>query len=230
MKGSMSCHRAEELLSDHLEGTLGEPLLADLTSHLARCEACRVLRETLEEVVRALCTQAAVEPPADLAERAATAAWVQGRLPRPIPLSRPSWKASFLPLPLAAALVTALSTTLLLAAPGSDPVRAALRLAERTVTAREYLLERKDRLVEDIRILRVVIATALEGRLDRVNDRVDDYRRLMERRPGNQGVEPHRRGRRGLGSDSRVAERSLGFQNFQQAGAVVESVRFGGRS
>ena len=39
-----------------------------------------------------------------------------------------------------------------------------------------YLLERKDRLVEDVRMLRVVIGAAFEGRVDRVNDRVDDYR------------------------------------------------------
>ena len=47
---------------------------------------------------------------------------------------------------------------------------------------RVYLDERKDRLVEDVRILRVVVGAAFEGRLDRVNDRVEDYRRLLERR------------------------------------------------
>jgi hypothetical protein len=52
----------------------------------------------------------------------------------------------------------------------------------RTARAGAYLAERKDHLVEDFRLLRVVIATAFEGRLDRVNDRVEDYRRLIERR------------------------------------------------
>jgi hypothetical protein len=33
-----------------------------------------------------------------------------------------------------------------------------------------------------VRILRVVVGAAFEGRLDRVNDRVEDYRRLLERR------------------------------------------------
>ena len=62
------------------------------------------------------------------------------------------------------------------------PTRAATRLVDRTVTAGSFLLERKDRLVEDVRILGVVIGTAFEGRLDRMNDRVNDYRQLLERR------------------------------------------------
>ena len=45
-----------------------------------------------------------------------------------------------------------------------------------------YVAEKKDRLVEDFRMLRVVVGTAFEGRVDRVNDRVEDYRRLLERR------------------------------------------------
>ncbi|HEV7502664.1 MAG TPA: hypothetical protein VGQ33_21755, partial [Vicinamibacteria bacterium] len=49
-----------------------------------------------------------------------------------------------------------------------------------------YVVEKKERLVEDFRLLRVVISTAFEGRLDRVNDRVDDYRRLLERRQNEQ--------------------------------------------
>ena len=53
---------------------------------------------------------------------------------------------------------------------------------DRTVTAGSFLLERKDRLVEDVRILGVVIGTAFEGRLDRMNERVNDYRQLLERR------------------------------------------------
>ncbi|MET0554744.1 MAG: hypothetical protein ABW221_17010, partial [Vicinamibacteria bacterium] len=39
-----------------------------------------------------------------------------------------------------------------------------------------------ERIVEDLRMLRVMIATAFEGRVERVNDRVDDYRRLLEKR------------------------------------------------
>ena len=44
------------------------------------------------------------------------------------------------------------------------------------------LRDARRRGVEDVRILRVVVGAAFEGRLDRVNDRVEDYRRLLERR------------------------------------------------
>ena len=66
---------------------------------------------------------------------------------------------------LAAALAVAVTGGVMLAqsAVGS-PVRAADRVVERTVNAGAYLAERKDRLVEDFRILRVVIGTAFEGR------------------------------------------------------------------
>ena len=50
------------------------------------------------------------------------------------------------------------------------------------MNAAVFVQERTVRLVEDLRMLRVVIATAFEGRVDRVNDRVDDYKRLLEKR------------------------------------------------
>ena len=43
-------------------------------------------------------------------------------------------------------------------------------------------MERKDRIVEDVRILGVVLGAAFEGRIERVNERVEDYRRLLDRR------------------------------------------------
>jgi hypothetical protein len=61
-------------------------------------------------------------------------------------------------------------------------LRQGKRLVERASNAGVYVMERKDRLLEDVRILRVVVSAAFEGRLDRVNDRVEDYRRLLERR------------------------------------------------
>ena len=67
------------------------------------------------------------------------------------------------------------------------PTRAAQRLVGQTVTAGSSLMERKDRLVEDVRILGVVLGTAFEGRLERVNERVEDYRRLLDRRRGDPG-------------------------------------------
>jgi hypothetical protein len=62
------------------------------------------------------------------------------------------------------------------------PTRAAQRIVGQTVNAGTSLMDRKDRLVEDVRLLGVVVGTAFEGRLDRVNERVEDYRRMLERR------------------------------------------------
>ena len=75
----------------------------------------------------------------------------------------------------------ALGTALLVVGPERG-ARAAQRLVGQTVTAGSNLLERKDRLLEDVRVLGVVLSTAFEGRIDRVNERVDDYKRLLERR------------------------------------------------
>jgi hypothetical protein len=79
---------------------------------------------------------------------------------------------------------------LLIGSPAGGSALEASRLTAKTVNAREYLLERGDRLVEDLRLLRLVVSTAFEARLERVNDRVEDYRRLLERRrerhPGDQ--------------------------------------------
>jgi hypothetical protein len=81
----------------------------------------------------------------------------------------------------------------------------AARIVDRTVNASAYILERKERLVEDVRLLRVVIGTAFEGRLDRMNDRVDDYRRLLEKRRANE--EKKSGGRATFGQDPRIAAR-----------------------
>jgi hypothetical protein len=82
----------------------------------------------------------------------------------------------------AAALALVVTAGLVMAAGSVPGAPARPRLGQRLSNATGYLVERKDRLVEDLRLLRVVVSTAFEGRLDRVNDRVDDYRRLLERR------------------------------------------------
>jgi len=178
MKDEAHCRRAEELFSDDLEGSLDVVLKDDLHAHLATCAQCRALRAALTEVVEVLREGTAVpEPAAALAERAASAALRRvRRAPPVVPL--PFWLQ-------AAAAVLAVATTagsLALVRSGVEPGAAALRLKARTVSAGTYLQEKTDRLLEDVRLLRVVITTAFEGRLERVNDRVDDYRRLMERR------------------------------------------------
>jgi hypothetical protein len=188
-RDALDCARAEELFSDHLEGVLEDPLRADLARHLAVCAECASLRRALEEVVSALRAAPELEPAADLAERAAEAALRGARLRRwpSVPGAVREWMGSRsldLVRGLAAALTVATTAAILLAGGAATPARAATRAVERTINAGSYLIERKERLVEDFRILRVVIATAFEGRLDRVNDRVDDYRRLLERRRG----------------------------------------------
>jgi hypothetical protein len=171
------CARAEELLSDHLDGTL-DPLLArELEDHLRACAACARLRDALAEVVDALRSSPAVEPSADLAARVARAAILHAQQQRVARLTprMPAW------LQAVAAGLSILTTAGILVAHGGT-ARAAGRLVERTTSAGTYVLEKKDRLLEDFRILRVVVGAAIEGRLDRVSDRVEDYRRLLERR------------------------------------------------
>lgn len=177
MTPSLDCARAEELLSDHLEGILDPVLARELEDHLRSCAACRDLREALAEVVEALRSQPAVEPAAGLAARVARAAILHAQQQRVARLTprMPAW------LQAVAAGLSILTTVGILVAQGGT-ARAAGRLVERTTSAGTYVLEKKDRLLEDFRILRVVVGAAIEGRIDRVSDRVEDYRRLLERR------------------------------------------------
>lgn len=171
------CARAEELLSDHVDGTL-DPLLArELEEHLRSCAACGVLRDALAEVVDALRSSPAVEPSADLAARVARAAILRAEQQRVARLTprMPAW------LQAVAAGLSIVTTAGVLVLHGGT-ARAAGRLVERTTSAGTYVLEKKDRLLEDFRILRVVVGAAIEGRIDRVSDRMEDYRRLLERR------------------------------------------------
>ena len=64
--------------------------------------------------------------------------------------------------------------------------------AQRASNLGAWALERKDRLVEDLRILRVVVSTAFEGRLD-----LEDYKRVLERRKSNDPVRKKKDGAQG---------------------------------
>jgi hypothetical protein len=198
----MNCNEAQELLSDHLEGSLDRLLAADLDAHLAACAECRALRAALAEVVTTLRGAAELEPPAGLAERAARAALLAPplRAVAPRPAVPPAvWLA-------AAGLAAALGTGLYYGQrAGLDPLGAGRRVVERSVNAGAYLLERKDRLVEDVRLLRVVIGTAFEGRVERVNDRVDDYRRLLEKRRESEREQQRKGGAAAIPSPIRSA-------------------------
>ena len=186
MSRPLVCEQFEERLTDYLEGGLDGRSRADLEAHLSKCDACRPLLEALREVVAALRSVPVLEPSADLAARAAEAALRsaprRALVAARMRLTPPAWL-----LATAAGATLAMTASVLLLS-GSSRAPGRLRVAERTGNAAAYLAERKDRLVEDIRILRVVIGTAFEGRLDRVNDRVDDYRRLLEKRRAAEAV------------------------------------------
>lgn len=191
----MDCPRVEELLSDHLDGTLGEPLASELRAHLRGCPDCRELYAALREVVAALHALPILSAPRGLAQRAAAAAWVPASgaqasvAPGPVERMRDARARMPVWMQAAAALVAVL-TSVVLVTGAAAPRRAGSRLIERAYHAGAYLTERRDRLVEDVRLLRVVVETAFEGRVDRVTDRVDDYRRLLARRKALQQANP----------------------------------------
>jgi hypothetical protein len=193
MSRGMACDRASELLGDDLEGTLDGVLAAELASHLAGCPDCRELRAALADVTLFL-REPTVDAGADLAERVARVSWAIGRAPllraqrsRAWANAAATWAGWLTEVPfavqgVAAALALVLTAGLVMAASSAPGSPARPRIAQRFSEAAVYVLERKDRVVEDFRLLRVVVATAFEGRVDRVNDRVEDYRRLLDRR------------------------------------------------
>lgn len=193
---NMDCPRAHELLSDHLEGALNEILHGEVEAHLAGCADCRALREALGQVVEVLHAFPDLEPSRGLVDRV-VAATRDIRTPRlaPVPVPVivrpaiviPSWMQAAA----AGFAMVALGILLLVVGPDAS-ARAATRLVDRTVNAGSALLERKDRLVEDVRLLGVVLSTAFEGRLEKVNERVEDYRRLLERRREEAGGDSKR--------------------------------------
>jgi hypothetical protein len=64
-----------------------------------------------------------------------------------------------------------------------------------------------------------VIGTAFEGRLDRVNDRVDDYRRLLEKRRAAEAVRKTQGFLQNNGSPALVT--AVGDPEAAQAAAVA---------
>jgi len=213
----MDCRRAEELLSDRLDGSLHPILAAELEGHLAACERCRQLAEALAFVVESLRSAPELEPPVGLAERAARAARLaplalDHRLAhlrrRPVEIRPalviPPW------LNAAAAGFALIALGMALAVVGPERgARAAQRLVGETVSAGSSLLERKDRLVEDVRVLGVVLGTAFEGRIERVNERVNDYKRLLEERKSDEPSEPSEPSERRQNRETLLDERKL---------------------
>jgi hypothetical protein len=204
---SMDCRRAEELFSDQLDGSLHPLLRGELERHLAACGDCRRLFEAVTGIVQELRTLAAPAPPAGLAERAARHALAAARPVEIRPaLVLPHW----LQVAAAGFALIALGTALAVIGP-ERPTRAAQRLVSQTELVSSALIEHKDRLVEDVRLLGAVLSTAFEGRLEKVEERVEDYKRLLERRNAGprRAPEPKQgRGRRPDGVDVAQALRT----------------------
>jgi hypothetical protein len=141
-----------------------------------------------------------VAPSSSLALRVAEAALradkkVVAFAPRPKPAAPATPRVAVLPAwaqSLAAGLALVTLGALLMTTRSEGPRRAASQIVGATVSTGAYLAERKDRLVEDVRVLRVVLETAFEGRVERVNERVEDYKKLLERRKGNAPTEDGR--------------------------------------
>lgn len=189
----MDCRRVEERLSDHLEGALDSVIDAEVRAHIEGCDGCRELRGAMSEVIEALRDAPEMEPSADLAARVAAAVLRAGRPRKPRRIGLPSFTG--LPpwvLATAALLALALSTGLVTASGGKGPLGHTGRLAQRVSAVGIYIAEKKDRIAEDFRMLRVVVGTAFEGRVDRVSDRVDDYKKLLERRQRDEQLERSR--------------------------------------
>lgn len=182
MSGALDCTRAEELFSDFREGTLPEPLRADVAAHLASCASCRALQEAFDDVLGVLHAPLDLEPSGTLAARVAEASWRRGRA-TVVAMRRPRVRVPLQVHALAAGLAAvATAAVFFFQQAPARPAGVAGRVKERTVNVAASAQEHAQRLVEDLRMLRVMIATAFEGRVDRVNDRVDDYRRLLEKR------------------------------------------------
>jgi len=189
---ALRCDEVNELLSDDLEGALDRAAAADVAFHLAGCVECRALRLAMADVT-SLLRAPAIEAATDLADRVARGSWIAARTPIVRAQRKRAWanaaatwagwltEVPFAVQAVAAALALVVTAGLVMAA-GSAPGPARPRLGQRIADATVYVVERKDRLVEDFRLLRVVVSTAFEGRLARVHDRVDDYRRLLEQR------------------------------------------------
>lgn len=180
----MVCERARELFTDHLEGRLDPSLRQAVHGHLVTCGTCAALRAAFGEVVDTLRSAPELPVPLGLVERVVEAT---RRLPRPPalrPLRMPLWMQ-------AAAAVLALALTggvlaLLRPETQANLTRFWLRAQRFGV----YAAERRDRAVEELRLLRVLVGTAFEGRLDRVNERVEDYRQLLEKRRASEPAAP----------------------------------------
>lgn len=183
----MDCVKAEDLLAESVDGALGEAVRQELAAHLEGCPRCRALGEALGEVRDILANQPAVDAPEGLAQRVAAYAAERRALARRTGAAR-RWSGT---LRLAAAVTLCVAgVILLLTGQPTQKIRQGGRLATQAVNAVVQLGEQKDRLLEDVKILRLLATTAFQGRWEQVGERVDDYKRLLEKRRASRQVSP----------------------------------------
>jgi anti-sigma factor RsiW len=192
----VDCRRAEELFSDEVEGTLEDPLRSELLAHLQGCSSCPRLLRAVRDVRDHLAASPLLEAPATLVDRTCAAIAQSSAAPR----VRGRLQAPPLRVLAAAAVLTVVCTGgLLYGGAGAGSGRTARRYWEKGVQAGTWALERRDRLIEDLKLVRAVVTMAFEGRLDRMSDRVDDYRRALEKQQEDakrrdKGADAHSRG------------------------------------
>ena len=57
------CHNLLGSLSEYVDGTLGEQLCQEIERHVAGCEDCRIVIDTLAKTIYLYHTSATLEPP-----------------------------------------------------------------------------------------------------------------------------------------------------------------------
>ncbi|MCU0241479.1 MAG: hypothetical protein MUF51_03545 [Vicinamibacteria bacterium] len=172
----MDCRRAEQLFSDHCEQTLPEPLRLDLVAHLAVCEECRALHTAFFEVVRDLQALPAPSLPGTLIER------VHALRTQPPRRRRAASQARLL---LLTAAIVAFAVGIWTIRDVFTP-RGFTRAWNRAASASANLAEKKDRFVENLRLLKVVVWAAFEGRVERMNEELNGSAQL----PADDDEEP----------------------------------------
>lgn len=171
----MNCRRSEELLSDHLEGSLTPLLERELRAHLDGCDSCRQLSTAMREGVELLQSLEVPDPPEELTSRilertrpALLAARRQSARPGvPERSSPPLWYGW-----VAAAAVVAI---VVLWRPPELVSSLGQRLsltAHQTYSMGVKMYYRAERWIDDLNVLRTTVAVAFEDRLDLLNERL----------------------------------------------------------
>lgn len=170
----MNCRRSEELLSDQLERALAPPLESELRAHLDGCSACRRLFAAMREGIELLKTLEVPDPPEALTSRilektrpALAARRQSAQTPVPVQSSPPfryAWVAA-----------AAVFVIVLLWRPPelvSNVGRRMSLAAHQTYSMGLGMYYRAERWIDDLNVLRTVVAVAFEDRLDLLNERL----------------------------------------------------------